>query len=248
MEDHFLKITYVAAIATTIVLLLGLFMIVPVFFRHPPTQDNVKVFLSFDARSSEQLSVWCSELASLLEDENVRATVFFSGKVAESNPALLGYFGDGVDIGSQTYSYVDLSTVSDFSVQLEEVKSGKEAVDAAGDLYSRVFKAPYGGTDENIYYLLSQSDIIADFSYTQQYNLYQNGQFLKYNSVAYEGTLDAVNTISEEASTSNVYVLTFDSSFSVQQVRDVISALKDAAVDFVNASDLAGIDVTGRGE
>ena len=248
MEDHFLKITYVAAIATTIVLLLGLFMIVPVFFREPPKQDNVKVFLSFDARSSEQLSVWCSELASVLEAENVRATVFFSGKVAESNPALLGYFGDGVDIGSQTYSYVDLSTVSDFSVQLEEVRTGKEAVDEAGNIYSRVFRAPYGGTDENIYYILSQSDIIADFSYTQQYNLYQNGQFIKYNAVAYEGSLDAAKRISENQSASNVYILTFDSSSSVQQIREVVSALKETKVEFVNASDLAGTDLTGRGE
>ena len=243
-----LKLIYVATIATTIVLFLGLFMIVPVFFREPQEQTNVQVFLSFDAVDNGHLSVWCSELASALNEENVRATVFFSGKGAESNPDLLGYFRNGIDIGSQTYSYVDLSTVSDFSVQLEEVKSGKEAVDAAGNLYSRVFKAPYGGTDENIYYILSQSNITADFSYTQQYNIYENGQFLKYDATAYEGSLDAVNLISDNQSASGVYILTFDSSSSVQQILDVISALKEAEVDFVNASDLAGMDLTGRGK
>ncbi len=243
-----LKIVYVAAIATTIVLLLGIFMVAPVFFREPNGQTNVQVFLSFDAVDKEQVSVWCSELATALKEENVKATVFFSGKVAESNPDILGYFEDGIDIGSQTYNYVDLSTVSDFSVQLEEVKAGKEAVDETGNLYSRVFRAPYGGTDENIYYILSQSDIIADFSYTQQYNLYQNGQFLKYDAVAYEGSLDAVELISENPSASNVYILTFDSSCLVEQIREVISALKETGVEFVNASDLAGVDLTGRGE
>ena len=243
-----LKLVYVAAIATTIVLLLGVFMVVPVFFRQPSEQSKVQVLLSFDATDKEQLSLWCSELASMLKEENVRAVVFFSGKVAENNPALLSYFEEGIDIGSQTYNYVDLSTVSDFSVQLEEVRTGKEAVDEAGNIYSRVFRAPYGGTDENIYYILSQSDIIADFSYTQQYNLYQNGQFIKYNAVAYEGSLDAAKRISENQSASNVYILTFDSSSSVQQIREVVSSLKETKVEFVNASDLAGTDLTGRGE
>jgi peptidoglycan/xylan/chitin deacetylase (PgdA/CDA1 family) len=223
-------------------------MIVPVFFREPQEQGNIRIFLSFDAADNEQLAAWCSELASVLSEEDVRATVFFSGKVAENNPSLLGYFGDGIDIGSQTYSYVDLSTISDFEVQLDEVKSGKEAVDDAGNLYSRVFRAPYGGTDENIYYILSQSDIIADFSYTQQYNLYQDGQFLRYNAIAYEGSLDAVKLITDNPSASNVYILTFDSSCSVQQIRDVLSALKEVDVVFVNASDLAEVDLTGRGE
>ena len=203
--------------------------------------------LSFDVNNNENHSLWCSELASVLNEENVKATIFFSGKIAEKNPELLAYFGDGIDIGSQTYNYVDLTSVSDFSVQLQEVQKGKQAVDLAGNLFSRVFRAPYGATDENIYYLLSQSDIIADFSYSQQYNLFQNGQFLKYDAINYNGSLDSVELISNNPKPSPLYIITFDSSYSIQQILAVISGLKEAEVQFVNASDVTGVDLTGRG-
>jgi len=247
-EVNSLKIIYVATISTTIVLLLGVFIVAPVFFREQNGQDNLRVMLSFDVHhNANNISLWCNELASVLKEENVKATVFFSGKIAEENPEILAYFGDGIDIGSQTYNYVNLTSISDFSVQLEEVQKGKQAVDDAGNLSSRVFSAPYGATDENIYYLLSQSDIIADFSYSQQYNLFQNGQFIKYDAIRYEGSLESVELISNDSNKSIPYIIAFDSSCSIQQILDVISGLKEAEVQFVNASDLAGLDLTRMG-
>ncbi len=203
--------------------------------------------LSFNISDTEDLSTWCSELAAVLEERNIKATIFFPGKIAEENPECLTYFGEGIDIGSQTYNYVDLTSISDFSVQLEEVRNGKEAVDNAGNLYSRVFRAPYGATDENIYYLLSQCGIIADFSYEQQYNLFQNGQFIKYNAITYEGSIDSVESILNNTRSSDLTIITFDNSRSISQIFDVISRLKNGEVQFVSASDLAETDLTGRG-
>ncbi|UCC58539.1 MAG: polysaccharide deacetylase family protein [Candidatus Bathyarchaeum sp.] len=203
--------------------------------------------LSFDIRDTEDLVTWCSELASFLEEQNVKAAIFFPGKIAEENPECLAYFGEGIDIGSQTYNYVDLTSVSDFTVQLEEVRKGKEAVDNAGNLFSRVFRAPYGATDENIYYLLSQCGVIADFSYEQQYNLFQNGQFIKYNAITYEGSIDSVELILNKTRSTDLKIITFDSSRSVSQIVDVISRLKNGEVKFVSASDVAEVDLTGRG-
>lgn len=221
-------------------------MVAPVFFRDQKSQGTIQVMLSFDAYYNDRLPLWCSELASVLEEENVRATVFFSGYVAQKKPELLDNFGNGIDIGSQTYSYVDLTSISDYSVQLEEVKKGKQAVDNSGNLFSRVFKAPYGATDENIYSILTKSEILADFSYSQQYNLFQDGQFLKYDAITYDGSLSSVELISNNPAPSMLYILTFDSYCSVQQISDVISGLKEAGVVFVNASDVAGVDLTGR--
>ena len=144
------------------------------------------------------------------------------------------------------YGSRSLHSISDFTVQLDEVKKGKEAVDDAGNLFSRVFRAPYGATDENIYYLLSQSGIIADFSYEQQYNLFQDGQFIKYNAIIYEGSIESAELILNNSG-SGPNIITFDSSSSITQIDDVISRLKNGEVQFVNASDLAKVDLTARG-
>jgi peptidoglycan/xylan/chitin deacetylase (PgdA/CDA1 family) len=243
----YLKLFHVATVATTIVIIVGLALVVPGFFRGQNPQEEMQVImLSFDIQETENLEAWCSDLASILEEQNVKATIFFPGKIAEENPEILAYFGKGIDIGSQTYSYVDLTSISDFTAQQEEVRRGKEAVDAAGNLFSRVFRAPYGATDQNIYYLLSQSEILADFSYDQQYNLFQNGQFIKYNSVTYEGSTESTELILNNKE-SGTNILTFDSSDSISQITNVISLLKNGDVYFVNASDLAEVDLTGRG-
>jgi peptidoglycan/xylan/chitin deacetylase (PgdA/CDA1 family) len=177
------------------VILVGLTLVVPAFFRGKSPQEEPQVMLSFNIQETANLVEWCSHLASILKQQNVKATIFFPGKIAEENPEILSYFGKGIDVGSQTYSYKDLTSITDFSAQLEEVKKGKEAVDAAGNLDSRVFRAPYGAIDQNIYYLLSQSEIKADFSYYKQYNLYEDGQFIKYNAITYEGSIESAETI-----------------------------------------------------
>ena len=99
----------------------------------------------------------------------------------EQNPTILTIFEKGIDIGSQTYNYVNISSL-DFTTQLNEIKKGKQIIDQKGNLNSQIFKAPYGETDENIYYLLTQNNITADFSYQTQFNLYENGQFIKYEA------------------------------------------------------------------
>lgn len=198
--------------------------------------------LSFSVTEQQNVDSWCKNLAELLEEENVPVAVFFSGKIAEKNPTVLGYFGDSVDIGSQTYSFVDLTTI-DFDQQLQEVKTGKQKVDKAGQLNSRLFKAPYGGTDENIYYLLSQSSIVADFSYYSQYNLYENGLFIKYDAIAYDGSTSVKLS---DAPVTTLHIINFDTSDSVQQIHNIILALKESDLIFVNASDIAGTDLTGR--
>ena len=211
--------------------MIGIGIVVPIFFTQPetaPVQTSNKVMLSFSVHEQENVDSWCKNLAQLLQDQNVPASVFFSGKIAEKNPNVLKYFGSSVDIGSQTYSFVDLTSI-DFEQQLLEVKKGKQKVDNAAQLNSRLFKAPYGSTDENIYYLLSQSSIIADFSYDLQYNLYDNGLFIKYDAVSYDGST-SIKLI--DVSITSFHLINFDTSDSLQQILDVILNLKDSGANF----------------
>ena len=115
-----------------------------------------------------------------LEDNHAHATVFVTGVIADRYPSCITAFPHYVDIGSQGYTYTSLNSISDYTLKLEDIRNGKQAIDDAGSIDSKLFKAPYGDVDENIYSLLRRSQIVAEFSYPDHYNLYQNNCFIKY--------------------------------------------------------------------
>lgn len=243
-----MRLKHVAIGTTVLVVAAGLAMISPLFFRPGNVEPRQKVMLSFSVSESPDVLQWCEELSSLLNTYNIGATVFVVGKVAEQHPQAVLCFGDKVDVGSQTYSNVDLTEIADYSVKLREVKEGKVAVDSAGELYTRVFRAPFGATDQDIYSLLSRSGIVADFSYENQYNIYQDGKFVKYNAITYMAQDCSPGFFSTLAYTTKPMIIFFDNSHSISDVEIVISRLEDANVEFVNASELTGLTLTIRGE
>lgn len=196
---------------------------------------------------SSDVSEWCLNLSSILELYSVKAAVFFVGKVAEQHPECVLAFSKNVDIGSQTYSYTDLTSIPDYTLQLEEVKKGKKAVDDAGNLYSRLFRAPYGSTDENIYSLLSRSDIIADFSYGQQYNVYEDGKFIKFEAIVYIGSAFSADYFLKLPKKTQPLIIFFESSFSTAKISESLSKLKAGNIEFISASELVGCELTTRG-
>src|ERR1700756_5493706 len=147
-----MKIVHVGAIITGIVISMGVLLILPEFLRPSPTQP---ILLSFSITNEQNLPNWCHDLSYVLEKNNVKAAVFVIGKVAERHPDCVTGFPQDVDIGSESYDHVALTSISDYTTQLAEVKNGKAAVDKAGNLDSKLFKAPYGATDANIYSLLN---------------------------------------------------------------------------------------------
>lgn len=189
---------------------------------------------------------WCNELASILSKHEVKATVFITGTVAEQHPECVTSFASqGIDVGSQTYRYVNLTAVNDYQYALSEVKMGKLAVDRAGMLDSRVFKAPFGATDQNIYSLLSNSNITADFSYTSQYNKFESGQFVKYQLVACDClSSGAVTSLLDDGPPVMVEVC---NSVPVSDIERLIVDLKsDDKIRFITASELVGQELTAR--
>src|SRR5215831_20601315 len=172
-----MRISQVGIISTSIVIVLGILIVIQPYI---PQQEPLAVLLSFDVINSSNLPQWCNDLSVALQKQNVEATIFIPGNVAEQFPQCVKTLSIRNDIGSQTYNYVNLKNL-DYTTQLYEVESGKAAIDKAGHIESRLFKAPFGETDENIYSILNRTDIIADFSYDAQYNKYYNGKYLKFN-------------------------------------------------------------------
>jgi len=241
-----LRLKHAAIIATGLVLVAGFAMISPFFLRGGKTEPEQRVMLSFGVSESNNVVEWCKNLSSILDSYNIGATVFVVGKIAEQYPQIVSYFGDKVDVGSQTYNNLDLTSIPDYSLKLQEVQEGKTAVDNAGNIYSRVFRAPFGATDQDIYSLLSRSGILADFSYNDQYNVYQNGQFVRYDAAVYEGrdlSTDFSLTISN---ISKPLIIEFDNTCPISIVETLIFWLKKDHLEFVNASQLAGFTLTDR--
>jgi len=243
-----LKLKHVGIATTALVIAAGLAMISPLFFRPDNIEPKQIVMLSFSVSESADVRDWCKNLADLLFDHGIGASVFMVGKVAEECPDAIWYFGDEVDIGSQTYSNLNLTNIPDYSVKLEEVKKGKMVVDNVGTLYSRIFRAPFGATDQDIYSLLSRSGIVADFSYENHYNVYQDGQFVKYDAITYMAQDCSPGFFSTLAYTTKPVIIFFDNSHSISDIDLLISSLEEANVEFVNASELTGLTLTIRGK
>jgi peptidoglycan/xylan/chitin deacetylase (PgdA/CDA1 family) len=237
-----LKLFHVSIIATGCVILLSAIMFIPVFVPHEPPAI---IMLSFDIINEQNLPTWCIELSKILEEHEVNSVIFLRGKTAEKFPECVNTFHEGVDIGSQTYSYVDLQTIADYSIQLEEVEQGKYAIDKVGNFDTKLFKAPYGSTDENIYSLLSRSGILADFSYDHQFNKFYKGKFIKFDSVSYH-TPQIKSIISEIKVAEYPIILSYDNNTPISEIKSLLNILKSENIRFVNPSELTGIDLTTR--
>lgn len=243
-----MKMALLGAIATTIVVGIGVVIAIGPSLMH--TFDRQKpspVMLSFSVVDGGNAPEWCTNLAAVLEDQDVKATVFVTGQVAEQHPECVTAFASqGTDVGSQTYRYVNLGTISDYTYALEEVRKGKEAVDKAGNIESHAFKAPLGETSQDIYSLLSSSDITADFSYTTQYNKYEGDKFVKYDLVSCDcrGEPEKVEQLLEQ---NMPIIINIDNNTRVSEIENLIVSLKEKETSLVSASELTKLDLTVEG-
>ncbi len=240
-----MKILYAATISTFLVLIFGLAIILPTFTRPSKPKSPRSVMLSFSVVEIGNPSEWCINLSRVLEKHGVRASIFFAGSVADQHPRCLQLFNNSIDIGSQTYDYVDLTAIDDYSQQLEEIVRGKQAIDQAGNITSRLFRAPFGSTDQNIYSLLNRANITADFSYPHQYNVFLEGKFIKFRAL----TCDSPGISPEDIvslATADPIIYEFSNTLTVEYIEDCITKLVANSVQFVNASDLAGFNLTER--
>ena len=238
-----MKLILGAVIATTSIIILGVLIISPVFF---PIEKPTPVMLSFNINDHPNLDNWCKEVSSLLQSKNIRGTVFISGKLAENYPSCITSFPKNFDVGSQTYSYTQLTEISDYSIQLEEVKQGREVINKIGNLDSKLFKAPYGETDDDIYSLLSRNEILADFSYQNQFHKYHENQFLKFDLVTYDSQNVNYSLLQNIESSDYPIQIEFNSFMSSNEIQETISVIETAEIEFVNASDISQMELTRR--
>jgi len=233
------KIAHVGILSTSIVIILGVFIVIPPYL---PQSKPLVTLLFFNISDDKNLPQWCYDLSDILEKQKISATIFVTGQIAEKYPSCVNKLAKENDVGSLTFDYVDI-TGQDYSDQLGEVKSGKDAVDTAGHIDSKLFKAPYGTTDGNIYSVLNRSGIVADFSYATQYNKFNNGIFMRFDAASYNGTQhnpDFFKSLSHDTP----IMINFDNTTPIQNIDEFISHLKSRHTLLLNASSLTGLNLT----
>ena len=243
-----MKLLHAATISTILVIVFGLLLISPMYLHPQSKSTKPQLMLSFSISESNNVTEWCQNLSNILESHSIDATVFFVGKVAEKHPECVTVFRQNIDIGSQTYSNLDLTSISDYSKLLEDVRKGKLAVDIAGNLDSKSFRAPFGSTDQNIYSLLSRNGIIADFSYENQYNIFQDGQFIKIEIESYQWPEIPSDLFTNEQKYSKPIIVYLDNNVAISEIQNLVNQLETTYLEIVSASSLAGTEVTIRGD
>ena len=238
-----MKLILGAVIATSLILFIGILVISPVFF---PKENKAQVMLSFNILDDTNLPNWCNELSNFLNSQNIKGTIFITGRLSEKYPSCVTSFPKSFDVGSQTYDYVDLTEISDYSKQLEQVQKGKVAVDKSGNLDSKIFKAPFGKTDKNIYSLLGSNDIRADFSYENQYNKYYDSKFLKFDILTYDSKYHSAESLKNIESSDKPIQIEFDNSMSVEDIKKYLEVMHGWKIKFVTASEMTNMKLTIR--
>jgi hypothetical protein len=244
-----MKLAPMGALATSIVVAVGIILIIP---SYTEKKDPTPVVLSFVVTNDDgNIPKWCNDLAGILDSDQVKAVVFVSGKIAQAHSECASSFSKlgSVDVGSQTFSYANLTSIKDYTVALKEVQDGKSAVDHAGAVESKIFRAPNSLTDANIYSLLERSGILVDFSYADHYNRYENGQFVRYPLTRIENPKASQELFNSLSAAGTPAMLEFDNSIQPSDIHQFISELKSATsgkVRIVDASDLVGKNLTGQ--
>ena len=231
-------------IATVAFVAVGVVLVLPPYIQGLESSQQVpKILLSFSVTDDENMPQWCKGISELLNENQLKAAVFFSGKAAERYPDCVRSFNDYVEIGSSTYSYTKLSAERDYLDQLNDVSKGKAVVDSLSGTNSQLFKAPYGYSDDNIYSLLSRNNITLDFSANGSYNKFDGNYFIYNELKTFDLGPSSINEIQSHISNraSDRVQITADSSVPVEKITSIVNfIIRENNATFVNASEMAG--------
>lgn len=107
-----------------------------------------QVALTFDAGGEADGLV---DLLRTLEQEQVRATFFLTGKWACQNLHLARWISEqGHTIGNHTWAHKDLTTLEEWDVRQELLRTDDRFLGWFGPRYLPLFRAPYGETNPQV--------------------------------------------------------------------------------------------------
>lgn len=108
---------------------------------------NRKIALTFDDGPHPQ---YTRELLAVLRKQNVKATFFLVGEMAERYPQLVrAELADGHSVGNHTYHHVNLTRISPGYVATE-IAACDEVLESITGKPAHIFRPPGGDYDDNV--------------------------------------------------------------------------------------------------
>ena len=192
--------------------------------------DNRKlVALTFDEGPSD----YTAQIVDILKEKGVGATFFLSGDAVETHgDAVRAIAEAGFELGSNTYSDTDLTTLGQDEVR-SQITRGFDAIETACGVRPALLRAPFGTFSEENW--CAAMDLV---SAVVSWNV-DSGDWLL------PGADSVVSTVVDSVQTGNIVLLTDNASTGAQLVEalpTLIDQLQDNGYEIVSLSDLVASD------
>lgn len=195
----------------------------------PDKKGKKYVALTFDEGPSENTQ----QIVKILQEKGAGATFFLSGDaVKKRSDAVKAIAQAGFDIGSNSYSDVDLSGLSSDDLR-NQLTRGFDAISKAADVSTALLRPPYGAFSEQDW--AQAMDLV---SVVVTWNIDSGDWTLP-------GAQAVADTVVGSVSNGNIVLLTDNSSTSAQTVEAlplIIDRLQAEGYELLSLSDLIKTD------
>ena len=195
----------------------------------PDKKGKKYVALTFDEGPSENTR----QIVKILQEKGAGATFFLSGDaVKKRSDAVKAIAQAGFDIGSNSYSDVDLSGLSSDDLRNQLIR-GFDAISKAADVSTALLRPPYGAFSEQDW--AQAMDLV---SVVVTWNIDSGDWTLP-------GAQAVADTVVGSVSNGNIVLLTDNSSTSAQTVEAlplIIDRLQAEGYELLSLSDLIKTD------
>lgn len=195
----------------------------------PDKKGKKYVALTFDEGPSENTQ----QIVKILQEKGAGATFFLSGDaVKKRSDAVKAIAQAGFDIGSNSYSDVDLSGLSGDDLR-NQLTRGFDAISKAADVSTALLRPPYGAFSEQDW--TQAMDLV---SVVVTWNIDSGDWTLP-------GAQAVADTVVGSVSNGNIVLLTDNSSTSAQTVEAlplIIDRLQAEGYELLSLSDLIKTD------
>lgn len=195
----------------------------------PDEKGKKYVALTFDEGPSENTQ----QIVKILQEKGAGATFFLSGDaVKKRSDAVKAIARAGFDIGSNSYSDVDLSGLSGDDLR-NQLTRGFDAISKAADVSTALLRPPYGAFSEQDW--AQAMDLV---SVVVTWNIDSGDWTLP-------GAQAVADTVVGSVSNGNIVLLTDNSSTSAQTVEAlplIIDRLQAEGYELLSLSDLIKTD------
>lgn len=195
----------------------------------PDEKGKKYVALTFDEGPSENTQ----QIVKILQEKGAGATFFLSGDaVKKRSDAVKAIAQAGFDIGSNSYSDVDLSGLSGDDLR-NQLTRGFDAISKAADVSTALLRPPYGAFSEQDW--AQAMDLV---SVVVTWNIDSGDWTLP-------GAQAVADTVVGSVSNGNIVLLTDNSSTSAQTVEAlplIIDRLQAEGYELLSLSDLIKTD------